>query len=261
MRVGGRGERQRGKKKRIERRGSRSAEEIVLAWWPEAVQLGGCHYLSFLSARSSVLVLRRRDRTHIDAQPDATVAPMPALTPHLRSLPSDGWCVFNHRHAFMYLLFIMLFSGLLACFSSLFTVMLQSLLCMPVDNNGTIARYPNCQQANCVMHDGNDECVHCEMKKCGFIASNIWTQKQRDKHALAQEVMQELSMEMPHFAHLPPKYLNTLSIRKQHLCLPPSAYASHFLPLGILAILFSCISPSLPGCSRAEVPGLGLEEA
>lgn len=154
MRVGGRGERQRGKKKRIERRGSRSAEEIVLAWWPEAVQLGGCHYLSLLSARSSVLVLRRRDRTHIEAQPDATVAPMPALTPHLRSLPSDGWCVFNHSYAFMYLVVCLLVFLIVYCNAP------KSAL------HARGQQWPNSkisfnrQQANCVMHDGKDECVH-----------------------------------------------------------------------------------------------------
>lgn len=57
----GRGERQRGKLKRTERRGSRSAEEIVLAWWPEAFRLSGRHYLAFPSARSSALVLKCRE--------------------------------------------------------------------------------------------------------------------------------------------------------------------------------------------------------
>lgn len=54
----GRGERQRGKEKCSERRGSQCAEEIVLAWWPEAFQLSGHHYLSSLPLRSCVLVLR-----------------------------------------------------------------------------------------------------------------------------------------------------------------------------------------------------------
>ncbi|KAK5616815.1 hypothetical protein CRENBAI_020504 [Crenichthys baileyi] len=41
-----------------EQRGSRRAEEIVLAWWPEAFQLSGHHYLSLLPLRSCMLVLR-----------------------------------------------------------------------------------------------------------------------------------------------------------------------------------------------------------
>lgn len=105
MWVGGEARGREGKKKCIERRGSRSAEEIMLAWWPEAFQLSGCHYLSFLSVRGSVLVLRCRGRIHIHAQPDTTVALTLALSAH-----SNGWCVVNHKHEFIYLVICLLVS-------------------------------------------------------------------------------------------------------------------------------------------------------
>lgn len=48
----------RGKGRCSERRGSRSAEEIALAWWPEAFRLSGRRYLFLLPPWSCMLVLR-----------------------------------------------------------------------------------------------------------------------------------------------------------------------------------------------------------
>lgn len=56
--LGERREAERQREMQRERWGSWSGEEIVLAWWPEAFQLSGHHYLSFLPLRSRVLVLR-----------------------------------------------------------------------------------------------------------------------------------------------------------------------------------------------------------
>lgn len=141
----GRGERQRGKKKRIERWGSRSAEEIVLAWWPEAFRLSGCHYLSVLSVRSCVLVLRRRGRIHIDAQPDSTMNGGPDACIHSPPLFVSGWCVFNHRHDFMYLAVCLFILMLQICSAGRWTT---AALKQDIFHR---------QQANCVMHDGKDE--------------------------------------------------------------------------------------------------------
>lgn len=96
--------------------GSRSAEEIVLAWWPEAFQPSGHHYLSFLPLRSRVLVLVHAGEvcdtyrhvyahTSTNTQSGTTVASSPAFTHHRVYLhmrvPVFAWLVhLNQRRIY-----------------------------------------------------------------------------------------------------------------------------------------------------------------
>ncbi|TNN81172.1 hypothetical protein EYF80_008506 [Liparis tanakae] len=78
--AGGEGERQRGKGRRRERRGSPSAEEIGLAWGPEAFQLTGRHDLSLRPPRSRCAGAPMPGSPS-DTQSDAAVASPPCLSP------------------------------------------------------------------------------------------------------------------------------------------------------------------------------------
>lgn len=79
-----------------------------------------------------VLVLPRRGRIHIDAQPDSPVALVPALTPHL-CLSLAGAFLITDTNLCIYWSALLVFLVVYHDAANLF--------CMPVDNDGTKARY------------------------------------------------------------------------------------------------------------------------
>lgn len=105
-----------------------------------------------------------RYRTHIHAQPDTTVALIPAFTmhprPHLCLFLAA--CVFNHHHEFMFLVVGLLVS--------------RSVLRV----NGQQHIFHR-RQANCVMHGRNDERLQRDYEMRIYYQQHLNTEAQRHR--------------------------------------------------------------------------------